>query len=85
MSGWSAKCGGSARSSYSFSVAEVALLLGMLVGVPVALALFLGHVQFRSVTPLAFRCRHCSHDFRQPPHHDFPASCPRCGARDWSS
>jgi hypothetical protein len=41
-------------------------------------------IQFRRITPLVFRCQRCGHEFRQPPHRDFPHACPRCGARDWA-
>jgi rRNA maturation endonuclease Nob1 len=57
----------------------IAVVGGMLL-----LAVGLTIVQFRSVTPLAFRCVKCEREFRRPPHHDFPDACPGCGARDWA-
>jgi len=41
-------------------------------------------VQFRKITPLAFRCTKCGNEFRQAPHRDYPRACPRCHARDWA-
>lgn len=41
-------------------------------------------VQFRRITPLAFLCQKCGHEFHQAPHRDYPRKCPRCHARDWS-
>jgi len=48
------------------------------------LSMGLSLVEWRRVTPLAFRCVRCGEEFRQPPHHDYPRECPRCHARDWS-
>jgi hypothetical protein len=58
----------------------VALLL-----IPVAVSTFFGALSFRRIAPLAFRCRRCDCQFRQPPHHAYPEHCARCGARDWNS
>jgi len=33
---------------------------------------------------LAFRCRRCGHGFRRKAHARYPATCPSCGADDWS-
>jgi Zn finger protein HypA/HybF involved in hydrogenase expression len=53
--------------------------------IPVAVSTFFGASSFRRIAPLAFRCQRCRSQFRQAPHRVYPDSCPRCGARDWSS
>ena len=62
----------------------MSLGLVALIALPIAIATLLGWAAFRKETPLAFTCRRCGAAFRQPPHLDFPAQCPRCGARDWN-
>ncbi|HEY0478836.1 MAG TPA: hypothetical protein VGD37_15060 [Kofleriaceae bacterium] len=52
---------------------------------PIGVAVFVGAMAFRRMTPLVFECRRCNHVFHRPAHHRFPAACPRCKARDWSS
>jgi hypothetical protein len=50
----------------------------------VAIIALLTFAQFRSAAPNAYHCRRCNADFTKPAHHDFPARCPQCGARDWA-
>jgi rubrerythrin len=57
------------------AIIVVAAIFGMSVGLAI--------VEFRRVTPLAFRCTKCGTEFRQPPHREFPRECPTCGASDW--
>ena len=59
-------------------------LLAVLVAMPIAIVAVLGWAAFHRETPLAFTCRRCGADFERPAHEEFPASCPRCGARDWN-
>jgi hypothetical protein len=60
-------------------------ILTMLVVIPLIVTVVLGVVSTRRATPLVFQCRRCGNIFHQPPHHRFPAACPRCHARDWSA
>ena len=52
---------------------------------PVCIAVFLGVMAFRRMTPLVYRCRRCDRDFCRAAHRKFPTACPRCQARDWNS
>jgi Zn finger protein HypA/HybF involved in hydrogenase expression len=49
------------------------------------LSMALSIVQFRTATPLAFRCMRCEREFQRPPHKRYPRTCPHCGARDWAT
>ncbi len=74
---------------YAFGVmqdgTETGIVLLVLIGGPLVIAVFFGWVQYRTLTPLVFRCRRCAREFRQPPHHAFPRACPRCGSQTWNS
>jgi len=56
----------------------------VIVGIPFAIALFLGVAAFRQVETLLYRCQRCGHEFGRPAHRAFPRACPRCHARDWN-
>lgn len=53
--------------------------------IPVGVAAFLAFATFRRMTPLVYCCRRCHREFRRAPYRRFPAACPHCRARDWSS
>lgn len=67
------------------TAADLPTLLVMLIGIPVIIAFVFGRIEARKQTPLVFRCRRCNREFHQPPHHDFPAVCRLCRARDWNA
>jgi Zn finger protein HypA/HybF involved in hydrogenase expression len=55
------------------------------VGVMLLVVVMSARVEFRKITPLAFRCRHCKTEFQQAPHRVFPRVCPSCKATDWAA
>jgi predicted Zn-ribbon and HTH transcriptional regulator len=57
----------------------------LIVAAIVLMSVGLTVVEFRKMTPLVFECLRCGHEFRQPPHLDFPTECPSCHAPDWNS
>lgn len=63
------------------------ILVVSVIAIPVVVTVFLGVVAGRKLTrdPLHYRCLRCAGEFRRPPHHKFPETCPRCGSREWSS
>jgi hypothetical protein len=61
------------------------LLLIVLVVMPVCIAVALGWISSRGMTPLVFRCRRCEREFRRPPYRAFPTVCPLCGSRSWNA
>jgi len=61
------------------------VLVVAVVAVLVLLSMGLTIVEFRKLTPLAFRCHRCGAEFRQPAHREFPRACPRCRAEDWAT
>jgi hypothetical protein len=70
------------------SVDSPGLPLGLVVLVvivmPICVAVFFGLFAFKTMTPLAYRCQRCGHEFRRKPYRRFPAECPHCHARDWN-
>jgi len=62
-------------------------VIGVIAVVVVLVLLSIGFtmVEFRKRTPLAFSCRRCGAEFRQPAYHEFPRACPRCRAEDWAT
>jgi hypothetical protein len=52
--------------------------------IPFAVVALVGMMAFRRMTPLAYQCRRCQHEFHRAAHRAFPAACPRCRARDWN-
>lgn len=61
------------------------LVVVVVVVIPLAVAVLLGLVTFRRITPLAYRCQRCGRDFVRPPFRGFPTACGRCSARDWNA
>ena len=60
----------------------VALLV---IGLPVAVAVFFGRAALRPVAPMLYRCLRCDHAFRDHAHHGYPERCPRCGSTAWNT
>jgi Zn finger protein HypA/HybF involved in hydrogenase expression len=60
-------------------------LVVLVLAIPVAVTGIVGALAFRRMTPLLYRCRRCSGEFRRAAHRRFPVACPRCRARDWST
>jgi Zn finger protein HypA/HybF involved in hydrogenase expression len=48
------------------------------------LSIGLAIVEYRRITPLAFRCTRCGNRFQQAPHRDFPRECPACRSHEWA-
>lgn len=61
------------------------LFVGGVVAFFAILVIGLTIVQFRRVTPNAYRCLQCQAEFSKPAHQDYPDRCPTCGARKWAT
>ncbi|MBA3460493.1 MAG: hypothetical protein H0T46_11060 [Deltaproteobacteria bacterium] len=60
------------------------IVTAAIVTVILVISVGLSIVEFRKITPLAFRCTKCGVQWNQPPHLSSPPECRRCGATDWA-
>jgi hypothetical protein len=57
----------------------------LLIGLPLAVAIFFGRSALRPPPPMLYLCLRCDHAFRDDAHHGYPDRCPRCAAADWNT
>jgi len=68
---------------YSGSMGVDEIPIAIVIGT-ILVGLSFSFFAFRRLTPNAFRCAKCDHEFRRAPYRAYPAACPKCGARDWN-
>ena len=57
----------------------------MVLGLPVAVALFFGRAALRPVKKELYRCLRCDHTFRDDAWRGYPGCCPACRSTEWNT